>query len=122
MEITLTDKNTEYTKRSGFKITEKKKNTTDHIMGFLKCIRIQQVHISSLHLKYDLQNIFLNLFPMSLNLRYSQIKLVYLQIENFCKNAKFLSNYKTFWVLQNSDTMIHLLNNIKKACQIYCNI
>ena len=26
-------------------------------------------------------------------------KLVYFQIENFYKNAKFLSNYSKFWVL-----------------------
>ena len=36
--------------------------------GFLKCVRIQQVHVSPLHLKYVLQNKFLNFFPMTLSL------------------------------------------------------
>ena len=35
--------------------------------GFPKCIRIQQVHVSSLHLKYALQNKFINLRPMPLS-------------------------------------------------------
>ena len=41
-------------------------------------------------------------------------KLVHSQIENFHKNAKLLSNCNTFWVLQNSDSIIQSLNNIIK--------
>ena len=33
-------------------------------------------------------------------------KLVYSQIENFYKNARFLSNYNKFWALENSDPII----------------
>ena len=39
-------------------------------------------------------------------------KLVSSQIENIHKNAKLLSNYNKFWVLQNSDPIIQLLNSI----------
>ena len=50
-------------------------------------------------------------------------KLVYSQIKNFHKNAKFLLNYDAFWVLQNSELIIQSLNNInEKALQIFCNI
>ena len=35
--------------------------------GFLKCIRIQQVHVSSLHVKYALQNNFLNFYQIYKN-------------------------------------------------------
>ena len=50
-------------------------------------------------------------------------KLVYSQIENFHKNAKFLLNYDAFWVLQNSELIIQSLNNInEKVLQIFCNI
>ena len=50
----------DYSKRLGFKVTEKE-NTNQLYTGFLKCIRIQKVHLSSLHLKNALQNKFLNL-------------------------------------------------------------
>ena len=61
----IIDENTEYTKRLGFKNTGKQKKDYRSCNGFLKCRRIQQVHVSSLHLKYAPQNKFLNLFSMS---------------------------------------------------------
>ena len=54
----------EYNRRLGFKIIEK--NTTYQSVRFLKCIRVKQVHVSSLYLKYALQNKFPNIFPMFL--------------------------------------------------------
>ena len=41
-------------------------------------------------------------------------KLIYSQVENFHKNAKFLSNYNKFWVLQNSNPVLDSLNRINK--------
>lgn len=41
-------------------------------------------------------------------------KLIYTQVENFHKKAKFLSNYNKFWVLQNSNPVIDILNRINK--------
>ena len=74
--------------------------------GFPKWIKIQQMHVSSMHLKYALQNKFLNLFPKSSCILSSCIlssssvskvfKLVYFLIENFHKNDKFLSNLTSF--------------------------
>lgn len=41
-------------------------------------------------------------------------KLIFSQVENFHKKAKFLSNYNKFWVLQNSTPIIDTLNKINK--------
>ena len=41
-------------------------------------------------------------------------KLIYKQVENFHKKAKFLSNYNKFWVLQNSTPVIDILNKINR--------
>ena len=41
-------------------------------------------------------------------------KLIYSQVENFHKKAKFLSNYNKFWVLQNCDPVLETLNRINK--------
>ncbi len=41
-------------------------------------------------------------------------KLIFSQVEKFHKNAKFLSNYNKFWVLQNSDPIIDTLKNINR--------
>ena len=35
-------------------------------------------------------------------------------MENFHRNAKFLSNYNKFWVLQNCDPILESLNRINK--------
>ena len=41
-------------------------------------------------------------------------KLVFRQVENFHKNAKFLSNYNKFWVLQNCNPILSTLKSINK--------
>jgi len=41
-------------------------------------------------------------------------KLIYSQVENFHKKAKFLKNYNKFWILQNSDPVIEIMNKINK--------
>ena len=40
------------------------------------------------------------------------VKLLYSQIENFHKNAKFLSNYNKFWVFEISDPIIQPLTSM----------
>ena len=74
--------------------SQKRKKHYRSCTRFLKWIRIQQVHVSSLHLKYALQNKFLNQVQVST------------QIENVHKNANFLSNCSKLWALQNSDLII----------------
>ena len=70
----LIDENTEFTRRLGFKVTEKEKKLSI-TYSFVKCIRIQQVHVWSLQLKYALQSKFRNLFPMFLSSYTSKLKL-----------------------------------------------
>ena len=67
------------------------------------------MHVSSMYLKYVLQNKFLNLFPVSLSSYTSKLKAF----------MKMLNSYKIitsfgFWVLQNSDPIIHSSNNINE--------
>ena len=44
----------------------------------------------------------------------SAFKLIYNQIENFHKKAKFLSNYNKFWVLQNPDPVPSSIKQINR--------
>ena len=41
-------------------------------------------------------------------------KMIFHQVENFHVNAKFLSNYNKFWVLQNCNPVLESLNRINK--------
>ena len=45
---------------------------------------------------------------------FSVFKLIQNQTENFHKKSKFLSNYNKFWVLQNCDPVISIIENINK--------
>ena len=101
----LMDGNTEYTKILGFKVTEKE-NEKRYILatGFLKCMRIQQVHVSSLHINDSLQRIFINLFPMFLNLCGPKLKFFMKMINSYQIIASF-GSYK------NADRINQSLNN-----------
>ena len=111
----LIDEHTE-SKMFGFFRKRKRKSTSYQVLdskNAYKSNKPQQVHVSSLQLKYALQRKFSKAVC-------SVFKLNYSQIENFYKNAKLLTNRNTFWVLQNADLIIQLLNNIsKRVCQIY---
>ena len=91
---------------------QKKKKHYQPCTGFLKYMRIQLVHVSSLHLKHVLQNKFLNLFPMSFSLYTAKLSI-------FLKNAKFFQNSNKFRVsphhsFYHYDLLIQSLNNINK--------
>ena len=44
----------------------------------------------------------------------SAFKLIFNQVERFHSNAKYLSNYNKFWVLQNADPVIAALKHINR--------
>ena len=91
----LIDENTKYAKCSVFKITEKEKKHWLSYNEFLKCLRIQQVHLSSLHLKaYALQSKFLNLFPMLLSSFTPKLK-TFLKVLNFYQIITSIGSDKT---------------------------
>ena len=48
----------------------------------------------------------------------NKFKLIYCQIENFHCISKFLSNYNTFWVLQNVDPAIENINIISRKLNL----
>ena len=86
----IIDENTD-TKRLGFKITKKEKTLV--IMYW-----IPQMHKNPTGARFIIASKIC--FTKQFSKFVSNIfKLVYYQIENFHKNAKFLSNYNKFWVL-----------------------
>ena len=99
----LIDGNIEYTKRLDFKVIEKERALLLRT-GLQKCVRIQIVLVLSFHLKYALRGKVLYLFSIFLN-SYTPKSKIY-------KNAKFLSYYKRYRVLKNSDLPIKSLYNI----------
>ena len=90
----LMDWNTEYTKILDFKVTEKEKKK-HYILatGFLKCMRIQQVHVSSLHINNSLQRTFINQSPMFLKLCGPKLKFSLKLINSYQIMASF-GSYK----------------------------
>ena len=100
----ISDTNTEYTKRLGFKITEKEK--TLPIMYWI--LNMHKIPTGAHFITAS------NICPTEKFSKSNVFKLVYSQVENFHKNAKFLSNFNKLWVLQNSDTIIQSINNINK--------
>ena len=44
----------------------------------------------------------------------SAFKLIFNQVERFHTNAKFFSNYNKFWVLQNADPVLSIINDINR--------
>ena len=44
----------------------------------------------------------------------SAFKLMYHQIDNFHKKAKFLSNYNKFWILQNTEPVLNSIKRINR--------
>jgi len=98
--------NIQYSKRLGLKVDEKdlelpimywtpKMHKTPSSCRFI----IASKHCSTKPLSKSISSVF---------------KLIFNQIENFHKNAKFLNNYNKFWVLQNSDPIIDTLKNINR--------
>ena len=86
----LQSKNAEYTKRFGFKITEKEK--TLPIIYW-----IPKMHKNPTGARFIIASKICSAkqTPKSVS---NVFELIYSQIENFQKNAKFLSNCNKFWV------------------------
>ena len=72
---------------------QRKKKQYRLCTGFLNCTRIQQMHVSPLHIKYVLQNEFLNLFPISLSL-YTPKLGICIKMANSCQ---IITSLAKFW-------------------------
>ena len=44
----------------------------------------------------------------------STFKLIFRQVQNFHTKAKFLKNYNKFWIIQNTDPILEIMNRINK--------
>ena len=100
--------NTSYSKRLGFKINEQEKELP--IMYWTP-----KMHKDPCGKRFIVASKLCSTKQLSKSIS-SVFKLMYHQIENFHKKAKFLSNYNKFWVLQNSDPVINSMNRINKKC------
>ena len=102
----IIDENVTYSKKLGFKITEQEKELP--IMYW-----IPKMHKHPCGKRFIIASKICSTKQLSKSIS-AVFKLIYHQIENFHKKAKFLSNYNKFWVLQNSDPIINTLNTINK--------
>ena len=102
----IIDENITYTKRMGFEVNDKEKSLP--IMYWTPKMHktpvgarfiIASKHCSTKAISKAVSSIF---------------QLIFRQTENFHKKAKYISNYNTFWVLQNVDPVIHTMNAINK--------
>ena len=111
----IIDENTDYTKRLCFKITEQEKP-----LAIMYSIPKMHKNPTGAHFIIASKTCSTKQISKSVS---NFFKLADSQIENFNKNATFLSNYSKSRVLKNFDPIIQSLNNIiKRAYQIYCNI
>ena len=102
----IIDDNVTYSTKLGFKITEQEKELP--IMYWTP-----KMHKHPCGKRFIIASKICSTKQLSKSVS-SVFKLIYHQIENFHKKAKFLSNYNKFWVLQNSDPIINTLNHINK--------
>jgi len=98
--------NIEYSKRLGLKVDEKDLELP--IMYWTP-----KMHKTPSSCRFIIASRHCSTKPLSKSIS-SVFKLIFNQIENFHKNAKFLNNYNKFWVLQNSDPIIDTLKNINR--------
>ena len=77
---------------------------------FLKCLRMQHVHLSQLHLTYALHSIFLYLVPMFFMFIPISIKIL--------NTYQITTTFESYKIL--TPSFIHQLK--QKMCQIHCNM
>ena len=102
----IIDENAEYSKRLGLSINEKDK--TLPIMYWTP-----KMHKTPIGSRFIVASKICSTKALSKSVS-SVFKLIYKQTENFHRKAKFLSNYNKFWVLQNSDRILHNIKRINR--------
>ena len=100
----IIDDNITYSEKLGFKINDKEKQLP--IMYW-----IPKIHKNPTGARFIIASKLCSTKQLSKSVS-AVFKLIYNQIENFHKKAKYLENYNKFWVLQNSNPIIDILNYI----------
>ena len=102
----IVDENVEYTERSGFKVDEREKDLPImywipkmHKVPTASRFIIASQQCSTKQISKSVSNAF---------------KLIFHQIQNFHKKAKFLRNYNKFWVLQNIEPVLDIIKRINR--------
>ena len=102
----IINENMEYTKRLGLKFNEDEKSLP--LMYW-----IPKMHKNPIGARFIIASKTCSTKKISKAVS-NVFKLLYTQIENFHKNAKYLKNYNKFWVLQNSEPILQTLKHINK--------
>ena len=102
----IIDENITYTKRLGFEVNDKDKSLP--VMYWTP-----KMHKTPIGARFIIASKSCSTKAISTAVS-SIFQLIFRQTENFHKKAKYISNYNTFWVLQNVDPVIHNMNTINK--------
>ena len=102
----IVDENMMYSKRSGFKVDEREKDLP--IMYW-----IPKMHKNPSGARFIIASKQCSTKQISKAVS-NAFKLIFHQIENFHKKAKFLKNYNKFWVLQNIEPVLDIIKNINR--------
>ena len=102
----IVDENMMYSKRSGFKVDEREKDLP--IMYW-----IPKMHKNPSGARFIIASKQCSTKQISKAVS-NAFKLIFHQIENFHKKAKFLKNYNKFWVLQNTEPVLDIIKNINR--------
>ncbi len=102
----IVDENVMYSKRSGFKVDEREKDLP--IMYW-----IPKMHKNPSGARFIIASKQCSTKQISKAVS-NAFKLIFHQIENFHKKAKFLKNYNKFWVLQNIEPVLDIIKNINR--------
>ena len=108
----IIEENCEYSKRSGFKLDEKEKELP--IMYW-----IPKMHKNPSASRFIIASKNCSTKQISKAVSNS-FKLIFRQIENFHKKAKFLKNYNKFWILQNIEPILDTIKNINRRKGAKC--
>ena len=102
----IVNENAMYSERAGFKVDEREKDLP--IMYW-----IPKMHKVPTAARFIIASKQCSTKPISKSVS-NAFKLIFHQIQNFHKKAKFLKNYNKFWVLQNIEPVLEIIKKINR--------
>ena len=102
----IVEENCEYAEHSGFKVDE-----TEKELPIMYWIPKMHKHPSASRFIIASKKCSTKQISKAVS---NAFKLIFHQIENFHKKAKFLKNYNKFWILQNTEPILDIIKNINR--------
>ena len=102
----IVEENCEYAEHSGFKVDE-----TEKKLPIMYWIPKMHKHPSASRFIIASKKCSTKQISKAVS---NAFKLIFHQIENFHKKAKFLKNYNKFWILQNTEPILDIIKNINR--------